>query len=165
MITCSISAVIQWTIVPCIFTHASGKCPFQNFAIKRCGIKGQGCQRPQTAEADLLLHKAAKNYNARIRPLCHCGVSSLVQNTTRFCSALTLYSMKLPMWRPKGSACVYWVCMVDVQTSSLLVADDDVCSASGFQASDPTQYAIQSMSDVADSSCLSFSSSLSFWPS
>ncbi|KAM7377964.1 hypothetical protein PAMA_013058 [Pampus argenteus] len=43
--------------------------------IKPSRRKGHGCQRPQTTEADLLLHKTAKNYSARMQSLCQRSVN------------------------------------------------------------------------------------------
>lgn len=57
------------------------------------------------------------------------------------------------------------VCMLYIQTVRSVLAADVVGNTSGLNSNDPTQYVIQMMSDAPDRSRLSFSCSLSFWPS
>lgn len=101
-------------------------------AVERCGRKGQGCQRPQTAEADPLLHEAAQELprkNAAFVPAWR-GTDA-----TRFCPALTLYRREIARVTCEElclHACICWVCT----QASVLTADDDdddVSSASGLR--------------------------------
>lgn len=59
-----------------------------------------------------------------------------------------------------SAGCV--LCMCRLYLGSLF-ASDVVGYASGLKANDSTQSVIQSMSDAPESSCLSFSRSLSFF--
>ncbi len=101
----------------CIFTHASGKHLFHNTNKMHCRWKGHG---PTPTEANLLLHKTAKNDNARIQSLCQCIMVRHILNTTRYCRPWMFIGMTLARRCSTEGVCVCSQCRVCTDCIKLL---------------------------------------------